>query len=546
MTPHQEIDRPVAKPLELSLGAILWVAAGALFVAIRLAGVLSIPVGGVELDHLAGAWQANVGNDDARFVPTMFQGLTAWSFEFTRSEEPMRWLALIASATIPLSLYRLRALFTEAGALFTLLLLAFDPVSILLESTAWAGAFDAAVILWILVVMQRENVARYDLGLAAFVAATAGPLVLPFVGALAAVRLLRQEYPAQQQIIPAAIGIAAGILFASLGFGFGWEGITIPPLEAFMDGFEADWSTESTGYLALLYSAPILIAGISAAGYRAYANWRDEEWSATDLTLIAWAAIALAWVVVAGPAHDPTPLAAAALPFAIILGRELPHMFAEVRRVDWRYAGWGLAALLVAALITEAFVVDWARVDRPGGDGEKLVVAGLLVVVLACVGLLGSNRRTAAALFVPAGVLLALTMLSGASNVAFGGPNEPLPSPVTTIQGAELRDIALQAREERGGLIVIHTSFREEMTWPFRDSGDIVLATSVGADATIVIWPASESAPEGFGVLDGQWGFLEIRHAPEGGFLDYLRWLSNRNSLRNTFVPVAVYQRTNE
>jgi hypothetical protein len=137
-------------------------------------------------------------------------------------------------------------------------------------------------------------------------------------------------------------------------------------------------------------------------------------------------------------------------------------------------------------------------------------------------------------------------MLSGASNVAFGGPNEPLPSPITTIQGAELRDIALQAREERGGLIVIHSNFREEMTWPFRDSGDIVLATSVGADATIVIWPSTEPVPEGFSVLDGQWGFLEIRHAPDGGFLDYLRWLSNRNSLRNTFVPVAVYQRTTE
>ena len=536
----------MAKPLELSLGAILWVAAGALFVAIRLAGVLSIPVGGVELAHLAGAWQANVGNDDGRFVPTMFQGLTAWSFEFTRSEEPMRWLAFIASATVPLSLYRVRGLFTEAGALLALVLLAFDPVSILLGSAAWAGAFDITVILWILVLTQRETVERYDLGLAAFVATIAGPLVLPFVGAIAAVRLVRQEYPSREQLIPAAIGVVAGILFASIGFGFGWEGITIPPLQAFIDGFEAEWSTETTGYLAVLYSAPILLAGVAAAVHRAYANWRDQEWPLADITLLAWGAIALAWVVAAGPSNDPTPLAAAALPFAIIVGRELPQVFAELSRVEWRYAGWGLAALLAAAFVTEAFVVDWARVDRPGGNGDKLIVAGLLVAVLACVGLLASNRRTAAALFVPVGVLLALPMLSGASNVTFGGPNEPLPSPITTIQGAELRDIALQAREERGGLIVIHSNFREEMTWPFRDSGDIVLATSVGADATIVIWPASEPAPEGFSVLDGQWGFLEIRHAPDGGFLDYLRWLSNRNSLRNTFVPVAVYQRTTE
>ena len=52
---------------EVSLGTLLWILAGALFIGVRLAGLLSIPVGGVELDSLSGAWQAHAGNGDSRF-----------------------------------------------------------------------------------------------------------------------------------------------------------------------------------------------------------------------------------------------------------------------------------------------------------------------------------------------------------------------------------------------------------------------------------------------------------------------------------------------
>jgi hypothetical protein len=137
-------------------------------------------------------------------------------------------------------------------------------------------------------------------------------------------------------------------------------------------------------------------------------------------------------------------------------------------------------------------------------------------------------------------------MVSNASNVAFGGPNEPLPSPISSVQGREIRDIALQARDQQGGLIVIHSDFEEDATWPFRDSGRVVFASRVPADATVVVWPATEPAPAGFAVVEGRWAFSETRPGPDDGFLDYLRWLTNRNVLTNTLVPVAVYLRTEQ
>ena len=120
-------------------------------------------------------------------------------------------------------------------------------------------------------------------------------------------------------------------------------------------------------------------------------------------------------------------------------------------------------------------------------------------------GIRPSSRRTAAALLLPAGVVASFMMISSASNVAFGGPNEPLPSPISTVQGREIRDIAIEARSAQGGLIIIHADFEQEATWPFRDSGELVFASRVPPDASVVVWPITEPAPEGFAVLDGQW-----------------------------------------
>src|SRR5690606_21375230 len=52
---------------EVTVAQLAWLGAGTLFIVLRLAGAFSISVGGAELDHLSGAWQAHAGNEDARF-----------------------------------------------------------------------------------------------------------------------------------------------------------------------------------------------------------------------------------------------------------------------------------------------------------------------------------------------------------------------------------------------------------------------------------------------------------------------------------------------
>jgi hypothetical protein len=212
-----------------------------------------------------------------------------------------------------------------------------------------------------------------------------------------------------------------------------------------------------------------------------------------------------------------------------------------LQRVDWRIASLLLAVILLGAAVAAEYSVDWARLGRVGSSEDKVIVTGLSIAVVALLGLLLSNRRTTGALLVPPAVVGALVVFSGASGVAFGGPNEPLLSPASTVQGDEIRDIALAARAEKGGTIVIHPSFSAQFIWPMRDSGQVTIASRVPADATVVLWPASDSAPDGFAVVSGQWSFVEDGLGPSGDFLDYLRWLSDRNSLKNTRSPIAVY-----
>jgi hypothetical protein len=271
-----------------------------------------------------------------------------------------------------------------------------------------------------------------------------------------------------------------------------------------------------------------------------------EEWPELDVVTLAAFALSLGWVVMAGWAHDPVPLGAAGLAASAVLGREVPWAWERLREADWLYAGPILAGMVAAALIAEAFVVDWARMDRVGSDRDKFIVTGLVVAVIASMGILASNRRLAPALLAVPVIVAAVPLLSGSFGVAFGGPGEPLPSPVSAVQGREIRDIAVRARQEAGGSIVIHADFEKEMTWAFRDSGEVVLATRIPPDATVVVWPAVEGPPDGYATLDGIWSLQEHRFGPSGGFLDYLRWLTKRNSLPNTVDPVAVYLRTGQ
>ena len=529
---------------EVSASTLAWVATGAVFVVMRFAGFLSIPVGGPELASLSGAWQAHAGNEDGRFAASLFQALTAWSFEFTSSETPARVLALFASVSVPFALYRLRDHIGEAAALAALLLLAFDPVSILLGSTAWAGAFDVALILWLWVFTLEERRPPWLAGVAGFALATAGPLVLPFVVAYAAIRLAKQDYPSRETGLWLAGGVLLGGAVAAAQFGFGFHDPVLPPIMLFTQGFEDGWSSETTRYLTVLYSAPILVLAAAAAVYRAYVCWSEQDWPEFDVLALTTLAVSLAWVALAGGSQDPVPLGAAALAGTLVLGRELPGALERLRTADWLYAAPILLGMTAAALIAEAYVVDWARLDRVGSDRDKVIVTGLVVAIVAAVGVLGSNRRLAPSLLAVPAIVAAVPLFSGAFGVAFGGQNEPLPSPISAVQGREIRDIAVRAREESGGQIAVHSDFEDEFTWPFRDSAEVVLTSRVPEDAIVVVWPESEAPPEGFAVLDGRWSLQEERFGPSGGFLDYLRWLTKRNSLRNSAVPVAVYLRT--
>ncbi len=537
-------ERP--REFEVTAGQLIWFLLGTVFIGIRLAGLLSLPIGGAELDSLSGAWQAHAGNADDRFVPTLFQALTSWSFSLTTSEMPARLLALAASCSIPFAVWRLRPTFGETGAMTALLVLAIEPFSVLLGATAWVGAFDMALVLWLMVMANEDGLPDWSYGIAGFATATAGPIVLPAVVGFAAVRLFQQDYPPRDRILWTAGGAVLGGLIAATGFGHGFQDPTLPPIAAFARGFDAPWSTESTGSLFALYGFPILGLGVLAGAFHAYECWRDERWPQESVSLFAVGGLSLAWLVVSWGSSNPAPLAAAAIPAALLTGKVAPSVFEQFGRVAWTYAAPAVAGFTFLALVAGAFVVDWARIGQVGGTRDKLIVIGLSIAMLAFAGLLLSSRRTAPALVAPfAGAALLLAM-SGSANVAFGGPTEPLPSPISAVQGREIREIALMAREEQGGLIVVHSDFENESTWAMRDSGTVVYASRVPADATAVIWPVTLPAPDGFAVVEGQWSFEEIRNGPDGDFLKYLRWLTNRNILKNGSVPLAVYLRTTQ
>ena len=262
--------RPATR--EISVGALLWLGLGAVFVFVRLAGMMSIPVGGAELDALSGAWRAHDGHTDSRYIPTLFQGLTALSFSFTTSETPARVLALLASLSVPVALYRLRRSFGEVAMLGALVVLALDPAAVLFGSTATASGFDIAVAVWLLVLANEERVAPWVYGLAGFAAATAGGIVLPLVVGVAALRLVRQEYPERAAFGWAAGGAVVGAAVASFGFGFGWDGPVLSPVAAFGAGFDRPWSTEHTRYLALIYSSPVVLGALAAVAAQVFAS----------------------------------------------------------------------------------------------------------------------------------------------------------------------------------------------------------------------------------------------------------------------------------
>jgi hypothetical protein len=525
----------------LTVGALAWGVLAVVFVALRAGAALGTQVGGAELAGLSGAWQAHVNAGDSRFIPTLFQALAALTFEWTTSEMPARGLAVLAAASIPLAVFRLRGPLGEPGALIALLLLAIDAPGVLFGATATVSGFDLALTAWLFVLATEPRAPAWAWAPAGFLAATSGPVWLPLAVGIGAVRLFRQEYPSRRVLGFTGAGAALGIAAASLRFGMGWDGLRVPPFDALAAGFEEPWSTESTLYLSAIYLAPLIATGAAVAVYELFRATLQESLDGPRVEVLAWAGVAFAWLLASAGTHSPVPLVGLSIPLAFLLGPALARLANTAWAADWTYARYLVPGMLTSMLVVVAFLLEWARDGLAGDGSEKLAVGGLAVVSLGCAGLLAAHRRSIATLVAPAAVVALLPTISGLSGVAFSGPNEPLPSPVSPFQAREIRDIALRARDEQGGPIVIHPRFEAELTWAFRDSGELVFSSGPVPDAAVIIWPADADAPDSYSVLDGEWTVLRERRGPDGEFLDYLRWLANRNTLSVGRVPVIVY-----
>ncbi len=534
------------RTVTIRLDAVAFAAVGLVFCLIRLWPVWQMPVGGAELAHLSGAWNASIGVEDERYVPTLFQALSALLFSFTTSEVPARFVAFLATATIPLALYLLRPWLGSAGALLALVLLSFDAVGIAVSVGASAMGLDLAITAWLFVLLTRQGLPPWAWGIAAFAVATGGPIALPLVAAFLAVLLLRAERPAPTSLAWPVGGAVLGVVFATLRPGLEPEGLVVAPLALFGDGFEQRWSTADGLDLLLLASWPLVLGGLAAAGWRSREAWVAREVDRNTQVLLLWFAFAFGWLLTALPAQDPTPLAAVALPAALLLGPALTRALGAMRAGDWTYARYLIPFAAVCLAIAVFYVGDWAALDRVGDTADKLVVTGLLLGALAALGAVLLDRATLPAVLAVLLPLSAIPLVVATSVVAFGAGDSPLPSPRESPQGRELRDIALQSTASSGGAIVFHPDFADELTWPFRDSGNVVVASRIPADAGFVLWPAAAPPPEGFAPLEGEWSLVQEVEAPTGGFLRFMRWYTDRYSLTITSEPLAVYVKEGE
>jgi hypothetical protein len=540
------LQRDAGGAITISVRALAWAGVSVLFLLLRLGPIWQMRVGGFELVQLSGAWTARIGEPDDRFVPTLFQALTTLSLHWTTSEIPARILAFAACATIPVALYVLRPRLGEGGALLALALLALDGPTINFGASASAMGFDLPIAVWLFVLLSGASIPQWGWAPVGFVVATAGPLPLPLIGAFGVLALLRRQYPPQGALVAAAAGALAGMLAASLRFGLGFDGLRVPPFDLFAAGFEERWASLAAFKVGLIYSAPIILGGAAVVVGVVVRWFRWADVAERDLALLAWTAVAGAWFAAAAASESSVPVVALVLPLALLLGPALASAIGAMMEADWYYARVLVPGALGLMAIVAAVVVQWARDGHPGDAGEKLAVGGFTILALAIAALLAANRDSLPALL-PVAVLVSLfPVISGATAVAFSAQHDFLASPFSPPQASELRDIALQTVAEKGGTVVVHPQFTDDITWPFRDSGEMVVASRVPPQATVIVWPADLPAPEGVAALDGEWNVLRQVPAPSGGFLRHVRWFTDRNSLDIKRTPVAVYVRASE
>jgi hypothetical protein len=149
----------------------------------------------------------------------------------------------------------------------------------------------------------------------------------------------------------------------------------------------------------------------------------------------------------------------------------------------------------------------------------------------------------AATLLIPIAVAIgALWLLSGTARISTGA-GEPLVSPLSPQGARDLRNIALESVAATGDLIVAHPDLEEDLVWPFRDSGTILIATRIPPAAGFVLWPVDAPAPAGFRPIEADWALTRTIRAPTADTLEYRHWLLDRNTLASRPDRIAVYTR---
>jgi 4-amino-4-deoxy-L-arabinose transferase-like glycosyltransferase len=260
----------------------------------------------------------------------------------------------------------------------------------------------------------------------------------------------------------------------------------------------------------------------------------------------AWAVFAAAWLVASFTTHSSVPLVAFTTPAALLVGPALASGIGASLRADWRVPALVLPAAAAALALSVVFLLDWADAERVGDSGEQLRVWLFLVLAGGLLAVPAVSRTMAPALVMAALVLALPFTAAGLFTVSAGTGDDPFASPYSPRQARDLRDLALETAARSGGAIVIHPDLREAATWPFRDSGTVVIASRAPETAAILVWPAALPAPEGFTALEGNWSLTRDVEQPTSGFLEYLHWLFDRNTLAITGGKVAVYLKADE
>jgi len=529
----------------ISVSTLAWVVVAAVFVLMRLGPVWQAPVGGPELIHLSGAWQAREGVSDSRFVPTLFQAISTALLHWNNSEVPSRFVAFLATATTPVALYLLRPKLGNAGALLALVFVVFDGPQIALGTEASAMGLDLAVTAWFFVALSRPGIPGWLWAAVGFAVASAGPVSLPLVTALAVMAAAgRVRRHTNRRLAFAGAGVLVAVSSTTARFGLGMDGLRLAPIDLFALGFDEPWSSTTAFGAFELYSWPLVVGGVAAGAIAAFEAYRRRTFDPPALLLPVWAGAALLWSLASLRSANTVPLAALSLPLALMLGPAVARgteAMARMPRTGWQLAGVLLAAAAFLALVGSFNVLTWADVGDVQDNREVALVTGFFLMAAAAVGYVALDRRSAPALLIAALAVGSMFMVAASLGVALSGIEEPIPSPRMTLQAPRLRALTLDSAASSGGKVGINPLLAADATWAFRDSGAIV--TAQPDEAAVLVWPVDLPQPPGWAPLEGTWALTETVTPPTSGVLDYVAWLADRNRIAIHQAPVNVFVR---